>query len=539
MVAQLLRLKLRLFANGFRRPLAHVIASGVGLAVAVAAVLVILVGARWLHGLDDEFVRRAIVNTGSFLSLAAFLLPFMLVRQELLDPRGLRGFRIRWGTGATGLLVLTLVGPALLVAPIAWAPLMAWSDPESVRLAQLAAPLLFLQGLLSIRLGVAAGAALAKWERWSRRVRVIGIPVLVIGLLLVVATLMPRLAVDPSPRFRLPVVGLLKLSVLARTEEVSQVLQWTPLGALWAAPGYPLFRQPGAGPQALIGGAVFVAVLLVLWFLAVRLVFRPTRRIPVERRGGAPGWFRRLPSTPTGSIAARSTTYWIRDPRYGAVLGFLPFVPIVVLLAGFVVGMPLAWTSLVPLPVMIVLVAATTTHNDVAYDHTAVWSHVAAQTRGTHDRVGRIVPPLVLGAILLVVGAPLTAWGHGDLEVMPAVLGVGIALLLGGAGAGSAVSARFPYAAPRPGDPAFQQPQVQGSTGSGAQALTVLATLVVGAPAGFAAVMWLLDPSTPWNWVALLLGVWAGLVALFIGIRVGGTSFDRRGPELLAFTMRH
>ncbi|MEZ5190539.1 MAG: hypothetical protein R2717_06570, partial [Schumannella sp.] len=445
----------------------------------------------------------------------------------------------RWGSVAIVLLVFTLVGPTLLFAPIAWAPTWAWSDPESVRLAQLAAPLLFLQGVLSIRLGVAAGSALAKWERWSRRVRVVGVPVLLIGALVVAATLVPRIAAEPPERFRTFAVGLLKLSGFVHTEEVSQVLQWTPLGALWAAPSFTLFRQEPLGPQAIIVGAIVAAVLLILWFIAVRMAFRPTRRIPVERRGGVPGWFRRLPSTPTGSIAARSLTYWVRDPRYRAVLGFLPFIPIVIALAGLLSGMPIAWWSLLPLPIMLVLVAASTTHNDIAYDHTAMWSHVAAQTRGSHDRTGRIVPPLALGAILLVVGAPLTAWAHGDPRILPAVVGVGLALLLGGVGVSSGISSRFPYAAPRPGDPAFQQPQVQGSTGSGAQALALLATLVVGAPAGFAAVMWLLDQSAPWNWISLLLGIQAGLIALFIGIRVGGTSFDRRAPELLAFTMRH
>ena len=87
--------------------------------------------------------------------------------------------------------------------------------------------------------------------------------------------------------------------------------------------------MPELGEQALWVGGITAFVLLVLWFFAVRLVFRATRRIPVERRGGTPGWFRPLPSTPTGAIAARSFTYWIRDPRYRAVLGFLPFVPIV------------------------------------------------------------------------------------------------------------------------------------------------------------------------------------------------------------------
>jgi ABC-2 type transport system permease protein len=188
---------------------------------------------------------------------------------------------------------------------------------------------------------------------------------------------------------------------------------------------------------------------------------------------------------------------------------------------------------------MIMIVAVSTTHNDIAYDSTAVWTHVAAQTRGTHDRVGRLIPPLALGAILLAVGTPLTMLGHGDVRIIPVVLGVGVALLLGGVGVASGLSARLPYAAPRPGDPAFQQPQVQGSTGSGAQALALLATLVVGAPAIFAGVMWLIDPSLPWNWISLLLGVQAGLIALFIGIRAGGAVFDRRGPELLAFTMQH
>jgi ABC-2 type transport system permease protein len=461
------------------------------------------------------------------------------VRHELLDPRGLRGFRMRWGTIAVVLLVLSIVGPSLLIAPIAWSPTWIWPDEASLRLAQFAAPLLFLQGVLSVRLGVAAGAALANRERWSRRVRWIGAPILILGLVPVAAALVPRLIELPAGSSRLFLIGVIKLSAFVHTEDWASALQWTPFGVLWAAPAHAAFARDELGSQALWVGGATAFVLLLLWFFAVRLVFRPTRRIPVERRGGTPGWFRRLPSTPTGAVAARSFTYWVRDPRYRAVLGFLPFVPIVIILASLIGGFPLIWAALLPLPFMIVLVAASTTHNDIAYDSTAVWTHVAAQTRGTHDRIGRLVPPLVLGILLIVVGTPLTALAHGDPRIVPAVLGVSLSLLLGGLGVASGISAQLPYAAPRPGDPAFQQPQVQGSSGSGAQALALFATLVVGAPAIFAAIMWLIDPRLPWNWIALLLGVQAGLIALFIGIRAGGAVFDRRGPELLAFTMRH
>jgi ABC-2 type transport system permease protein len=106
-------------------------------------------------------------------------------------------------------------------------------------------------------------------------------------------------------------------------------------------------------------------------------------------------------------------------------------------------------------------------------------------------------------------------------------------------GVASGFSARFPYAASRPGDSAFQQPQVTGSTGGGTQGGTFFLVLVVAAPAIAALVFWLLFPGYPWNWIALLVGPQAGLIALVIGIRAGGLTFDRRGPELLAFTMRN
>lgn len=539
MVAQLLRLKLRLFAAGFRRPLGYIVLSGIGLAIAIAVVLVVAIGGGTLHDLDADYVSRVTIIGGSYFSLVAFLLPFMLVRRELLDPRGLRGFRMRWVTVALVLLVLSIVGPALLIAPIAWSPTWVWSDAEAVRIAQIAAPFLFLQGVLSVRLGVAAGAALANRERWSRRVRWIGSPILIIGFVLVLATLVPRVVQLPTGSSRLVFVSLLKLSSYVHTDRVAHGLQWTPLGALWAAPSNQVFGGEQAAVQALWIGGITVLVLLALWLFAVRLVFRPTRRIPEERRGGTPGWFRRLPSTPTGAIAARSFTYWMRDPRYRAVLGFLPFVPIVILIAGWIVGFPLSWTVLLPLPLIVTLAAVSTTHNDIAYDSTAVWTHVAAQIRGTHDRVGRLVPPLVLGLVLIAIGTPLTVLVNGDGRITPVVIGVSLALLLGGVGVASGISAALPYPVARPGDPAFQQPQVQGGSGSGAQALALLATLLVGAPAIFAGVMWLIDDGIPWNWIALLVGIWAGLIALFIGIRLGGAAFDRRGPELLAFTMQH
>jgi ABC-2 type transport system permease protein len=253
----------------------------------------------------------------------------------------------------------------------------------------------------------------------------------------------------------------------------------------------------------------------------------------------APGWFGRTPSTPLGAITARSFTYWARDPRYRTVVATLPAIPVLMLLAMWVGGVPFPVAVLVPLPVMVVVLAWSTSHNDVAYDHTALWQHLAASTHGVHDRIGRMWPPLVFGALLVLVGAPLTAWGYGDWTILPAVVGVNLAVLLGSVGVSSGLSAQLPYPAPRPGDGAFRHPQVPQSSAGTAQALSLLFVLLTAAPALAAAGLWFAGVHGGWNWLSLLAGVVFGAAALVLGILGGGRGFDRRGPELLAFTMRN
>jgi ABC-2 type transport system permease protein len=538
-VAQLLRLKLRLFANGFKRERRYIIGSAIALVAAVIVVALIWASAAPLHTQDDRFVRRVVIIGGSVLSLAAFAVPVMFVRRELIDPRALRGFNLHSGPIAIMILLMSLIGPLLLIIPIVYTPVHIWRDPASIATASVAAPLLFAQGVLSVRLGVAVGAVLQNRPRWSRRVRAIGGVLLAGGLLSLLIAVLPR--ITPLLHGTPHLIGnlMLRLSVYAHIETVANFLEWTPFGVLWSAPSHSTFDQPELNQQGIIYGSITLGVLLVLWFVSVGVAFRATHRIPVERRGGVPRWFRWLPSSPTGAIASRSFIYWFRDPRYRTVFGVLPFIPILMLLAVWIGGVPLQYGVLFPLPFMVLLVAWATTHNDVALDHSAVWTHVVAQTRGSHDRVGRIIPVLVFGAALIVVGVPLSAWASGDWSIAPALLGVCIALLLGGVGVSSAFSARFAYPATRPGDSAFQQPQVSGNTGGGTQAGSFLLTIVVAAPAIGALVLSLLMPGYPWNWIALLFGVVAGIAALLIGVRAGGTVFDRRGPELLAFTMQN
>jgi len=173
-------------------------------------------------------------------------------------------------------------------------------------------------------------------------------------------------------------------------------------------------------------------------------------------------------------------------------------------------------------------------HNDVAYDSTAVWMHIASGMRGASDRVGRLVPVLVIGIPALAIAIPIAISVHGRWAVLPAMIGVCASLFLSGLGLSSISSAAWPYPVTRPGESPFQQPQRTGSGSAITQAFVMLGALVLSAPA-----LW-------WGWLALTRdisyadralwgGAVVGFVVLIFGIVVGSVVFRRRSGRIMEF----
>ncbi|MDP9028061.1 MAG: hypothetical protein M3N46_11020 [Actinomycetota bacterium] len=539
MVAELLRLKTRLLLNGFRRPPIRIIGSGLLVVLALAGLFLLSVAASGVTVFESEIAARVVVVGGAEVVLGALLLPAMFSRTQLLEPRAFLGYGIRSPALAVLLLLTTLIGPALLFVPLVLVPVAVWRDSPSVAGWPWAvAPLLLLQLLLLLRIGVAIGSRLRAHPVVRAWVRVLGVVVLLGGVGTMVGLVLPRtvlLAPNGSLAVLTPVVRVL---TPFHTERIADAIAGSPLASLWAAPALAVSGN-GDPAVAVWVGAATLPVLALLWWGLVAGALRPTRRLRLDRAARVPGWFRGLPPSPAGAIAARSFIYWVRDPRYRVVFGILPILPVVTALAFWVGGIPASIAALVPLPLMVLVLAWSTIHNDIAYDSTAVWSHLAAQTRGIHDRLGRIWPVLAFGAVLIAIGTPITVWAQGTAAALPAVLGITIALLLGGVGVGSGMSVCYPYSAPRPGDGPFTYPQASGGTGGGAQGSSFFLTIVVAAPPIAATTLWLFDFPGQWPLIALGTGVVSGLLALVLGIRAGGSLFDRRGPELLAFTMQN
>jgi ABC-2 type transport system permease protein len=538
-VAKLLRLKARLLVNAFRAPGTAAWAA-FGILLAGGTVALFWTAAGLATELDDVTRHRVVVVVGVLVSLGAFLVPLVVARSHLMHPRALRLFGFRGIPIAGALLLTTLLGPAILLVPIALAPLLMWTGPAEAA-AALAVPLIVLEGVFAARVAVAIGALLRHRPAVATLIRVVAALLFAAGLVVILAHLAPTIA-ELLPGSWWPVVlTVVVASAPLRDPAITDALTALPIGAFWRTPSHEAVGDSVLVEQDLWLGVLTIVVLASLWIASLAYQLRPTRRVPREREALVPGWFRRLPSTPIGAVAARSFTYWSRDPRYRTALVVLPVIPVVTLLAMWIGGIPLSIAVLVPLPLVVLLLAWGTLHNDVALDSTALWTQLAAHTRGMHDRIGRLLPVLLMGLPVVLIGVPLSAWAHGDWMIAPAMFGICGAMLLGGIGVSSLISARFPYPATRPGDAPFQQPQVPGASGSGIQFWSLVLILVVASPAIAATVLHLLDlpGPAPWNWIALVAGLAAGAFMLVVGIRAGGISYDRRAPELLDFATRH
>ncbi|WP_182046481.1 ABC transporter permease [Curtobacterium sp. ME26] len=523
MVAQLLRLRVDLLAGevrgGARRSVLVVLGSLLGLLAAVFVAGELLA----LRAAPVEVARSIAVPVGTFVSVAFTLVPLVVGRSDQFDPRRFAVFGIDRRRLVVGLAVAGLVGvPVLAVAIVAVGQVGAWSRSGGTAvLATLAALLAVATCALLVRVGCAVGAVFVGPQR-SRDAGWLAALVIVVLGLPVVSLLLRSDWLDPAS---------------SELRRVADVAGWTPWGAAWAVPADVASGRVGEGVLKLLVALVVVALLAWAWWALVGRALEAVDGRASTRRYRGLGWFDALGSSPLGAVAARALTYWARDPRYRMSYLVILFVPIVVLPLG-VAGVPWHWTALVPLPIM-ALIAGFLPHNDVSYDNTAVWLHVASGAPGWSDRLGRLVPVLVVGLPLVVAGAAVSARLFGDQTAFPVLTGIAVCALLAGLGLSSIVSVALPYPTVRPGDHPFQQPQAAGTTAMVAQTTMVVGILLSLVPAVWLAVLTAVEGPEPWALATLVVGCAVGLLVLAVGVAVGGRLFDRHGPDLLAAAQRN
>lgn len=523
MVAQFLRLKLALLRNTLKRSPIQLVGMILSLIYGFGLALFIVGGLVSLRTQTAEIAHAIVVDFGSVVVLACLILPLVFGVDDTIDPRRFSLYGIPTTRLSTGLAAAAAISvPTLVIALFALAQIATWArGPLPTLLAIVTALLLVPTCVLASRVST----GIAAFFLASRRAREVA------GLALIVLFAVAA-----------PLIALLTTldwgsQVLPIVRRIAAVAQWTPLGAVWSIPGEAANDAVGWALAHLAIAVAFLAALAVAWrFLVGVMLVRPELQARSRSYEGL-GWFARFPDTPTGAIAARSLTYWSRDARYRVALTIIPFAPLLMVLALGVAGVPWPIVAWIPVPVMC-LFLGWTVHNDVAYDSTAYWTHVSANTHGRADRWGRALPALLVGVPLVIVGSVVTTAFTRDWMALPGLIGLSACILLVGLGTSSVVSAAFPYPVVRPGDSPFAQPQAAGAAGATVQSLSFFAIAVSAAPS-LAFVLLAAFGSPVWYWLALMSGLAIGVGVLVGGIRWGGAIMDRRAPELLAFTLQN
>ena len=517
MAAHVLGLRLALLAGALRGE--HAVRTVIAFLATAATTVIVCLAVLGLGGAPLESARAVIVLGAAALFLAFFVGPMLAGTPDQLDPRRFAPFgvdetRLSW---VLVLGALVSVPSFALMAVTACLIVVAIGAGVPVALAVLLGVVAVLSTVLVARIGMALSAILLP-ERRSRELTVLfTIPVIVVAF--------PVAAYFASVKWDGDVPAAVELS--------TAIVGITPLAAPQAALFHVASGQIGSAWASAIVAAATLALLLMVWDLLVRRMLTTTERPYATRERSGLGWFGVLPPTAFGAVAARSLVYWLRDRRYIVNVIVVPIAGVLTVFPLLVAGVPLEIAALVPVPLM-ALFFGWLPHNDVAYDSTALWIHIASGLRGIPDRLGRLVPVLLVAVPVLAIGVSATLAVIADWSQMLPFIGLTAALLFGGLGVSSISSVVAPYAVSRPGDSPFQQPQRSSSYGSYGAALTFCLTLVLALPT-----IWLFaltivegDQHAP---AAFWCGIGTGALVLSGGVALGGLIFERSGERLMEF----
>jgi len=536
MVGSFVRLKLTLMANTFRRSGWQTVGFVIGAVHALGLVALALVGAVVGGWHAPALTAEIITLAGALVVLGWWFVPIFLFGVDAtLDPQRFATYAIPRRSLLAGLSAASLVTiPGASTVLLVLAATLAWlRSPAVLAVALAGAPLAV--GLCVVGSRAATTALSGVME--SRRSREV---FTLVGLVLVLA-LSPVLNLVAN---RLDGLELTAEQVRLALADVGAIVGWTPLGAPW---GMAEAALAGQWLVALGRLAVAALALVALWWwwgwALTRSFERPSSSGPRRERIKGLGLFERFPATPIGAVAARVATYWLRDPRYSGSLLVIPALPVILIIAAKSGG------DQADLSVMMLVLAPFTAwilgflpHNDIAYDHTAFALHVATGVPGRADRWGRLWPLFGFGVPVTVLFAGLSVVITGRPGWLPPLLGLSLGTLAAAAGVSAALSARWLYPVPKPGESPFKQPQGAMSASLVAQGANMGLSTAVNLPTFGLAMAAFLVPGRlglALGWVTLVVGPVIGVLVLVLGVRWGAKTMERRGPELLQQVMSY
>ncbi|MER5641705.1 transporter [Kitasatospora sp. NPDC002227] len=519
-VRTLVRLKLRLLANGLRRSPQRRAVYLTGTGVGLLFVALMATAFAFLHGHPGAADAAAMLVTAMTLTWAALPL-FFFNSDEAADPTRLTMLPLRPRAILRGTLLGALIGPGpvLTALLLTGAAIAASTGAAAIPAALLGVPLALLT-LVTLSRAVAAGNARLLSSRRGKDFAIFG------GLLF-------ALLIQAGNLVSQSIFGHGKHSLdLTPLKPFAAVLRWIPpVSAVDAA------RSAGDGAYltavAQLALTAALLVLLLRWWGAtlqqLMVTADASTQIDTTSVGRSRG-FRYLPPGRAGAAMQRHLRYAWREPRAKAAV----FTSIGMTLVFCVLSVIQGWATVYVVALAGMMLGLQMV-NLFGMDGSAFWMVAAtiATLRDARDELrGRAlaVVSYALPSILLLALVLATASGKWA-ELAPA-LGITLAGLGSGVGLGAMLSVLAPYTMPADGNP--MQNAAPGQ--SGLVMLNAFGSMfgvaVLSAPVGILLGV-LLATDTP-AWPVLLVGPVYGAALAVAGVRMAAGRMIDRLPELLA-----
>lgn len=536
MISMLWRLRMTLWWRTLRSSTLKLIGTVLMALYALGMTSMIMVGIGVLALVDrnTEVFAQAIAGAGGLLVLVWLLSSVMMAGvDDTLAPSRFAVLGRRARELQPGMMVASFFGIGACVTILGvlaagsitavWLLTGGGASPLATTLALLALLPCFLGGvLLSFLLPRAIATQLAVFSV-SRKLR----ETLSIVVVLVV------IAVSYGASVLLSSMGTLDPQALVSLwTRATDVLGWSPFGALFAA---PLDLADGRVLTGLSRILIGVATLVGLWlWWRVTLDKALCSALAGEASSGAarisplvPRW---APKNALGAMIGKSLRYWKRDSRYLSAIGIYPLILLFFLAMTLTGSMPTSMT--IGSTLFFSLFTGLSLCNEIGFDGPSNWVTMTSGVRGREVLLGKAIASfLVLAPMLLVLGALLMVV-TGNVRALPTMLIAQAGLVVSSIMMSLLVAVILPYRTAAPG----VNPMKDKSAASGAAYLTMLmglvAALVPQIPAIAVAIVGLVTGSQLLLLVAALLAFAAGVVAFLVVPGRAGAMLDRRYPEV-------
>ncbi|WP_327283952.1 transporter [Streptomyces sp. NBC_01205] len=516
------RLKLSLIRNGLKGSSKRKAAYFTSLTFSLVVAFFAMLGLAVLHG--NPHAGTAVVMLAAILALGWTFMPlFFPSGDETLDPSRLVMLPLRPRPLVRALLASSLVGigPLFTVCLAVGSVVAVARGTAGIIAAVPAVPLLVL-GCVALARAVATANVRLLTSRKGRDLALLS------GLLIAIGAQVANFA---SQR-------LFQAGGLAQLEPAEAVVRWLP-----PATAVGMVDSASKGSYGVAAGQLAVTVLALV--LLLRFWERSLTSLMVTPDGstiaaakpsakrtsaGGDGVWAFLPAGRTGTVMQRTLRYVVRDPKTKSAW-------VTALAVGLIIPVfnALQGTGSVYLACFGTGMLGVQMYNQFGQDTSAFW--MVAQTISTPRdafvelRARAYALALVTAPYTVLVTAVTAALLH-DWSVLPAGLGMSLALLGSMLCTGALASARFPYSIPTDGAFKNVAPGQAGLAWAGIFG-GMFASAVICSPVIVLAVYLNVADQSSLAWILLPLGAAWGTLAAWAGLRLAAPTVARKLPEIL------